>query len=70
VDDALSLVETFLDRLYGEAQPVGYIVHGTGTGALRDALRSHLATMGAPVERARPANRTEGGDRVTVVHLR
>jgi DNA mismatch repair protein MutS2 len=70
VDDALSLVETFLDRLYGAAQPVGYIVHGTGTGALRDALRSHLATMGAPVERARPANRTEGGDRVTVVHLR
>ncbi|MFW6052155.1 MAG: endonuclease MutS2 [Myxococcota bacterium] len=70
VDDALSVTETFLDRLYGEAQPVGYILHGIGTGALRDAIRGRLGEMGAPVERARPGREEEGGDRVTVVHLR
>jgi DNA mismatch repair protein MutS2 len=70
VDDALSLSETFLDRLYGDGQPVGYILHGIGTGALRDALRAHLGQRGAPVHRVRPGEADEGGDRVTVVLLR
>lgn len=70
VDDAMALTETFLDRLYGEARPAAYILHGIGTGALRDALRAHLATLGEPVAHVRPGNDEEGGDRVTVVRLR
>ena len=37
VDDALSMAESFLDRLFGRSEVVGYILHGIGSGALRDA---------------------------------
>jgi len=44
------------------------IVHGLGTGALRDAVRN--AAEGHPlVRRARPGERGEGGDGATIVEL-
>ena len=70
VDDALSLAESFLDRMYGASEPVAFILHGAGTGALRDAIRKHLEVVGHYVRLARPGTIEEGGDRVTVVHLR
>ena len=42
VDDALSMMESFIDRLYTTDARVGYVLHGHGTGALRDAVRKHL----------------------------
>jgi DNA mismatch repair protein MutS2 len=67
-DEALRLVEGFLDRLYGEGRPVAYIVHGHGTGALKQSLREYLD--GSPYVRAwRPAENTEGGDGATRVEL-
>jgi len=64
-EDALRLVEGFLDRLYGEGRPAAVIVHGHGTGALKATLREYLG--GSPyVARWSP----EGGDGATRVELR
>jgi DNA mismatch repair protein MutS2 len=70
VDDALTMTETFLDRLYGADEPMGYIVHGIGSGALRDAVRTHLVETKQYVRRIRPGSLEEGGERLTVVYLR
>jgi len=67
VDDALPLLETFLDRMVGANEPAGFVVHGVGTGALRDAVRSRLREQTRWVRRFRPGSTEEGGDRVTVV---
>ena len=69
VDDALSMLESFIDRLYAGPMRVGYVVHGHGTGALRDAVRGHLRDALSHVERQRAATKAEGGDAVTVFYL-
>ena len=71
VDDALSMSETFLDRMYGTSERVAYILHGVGSGALRDAIRQHLGQHVAQyVERIRTGTLDEGGERLTAVYLR
>jgi DNA mismatch repair protein MutS2 len=70
VDDALSLLEGFLDRLYGSDERLAFIEHGFGTGALKDAVRDYLARPSPYVESVRPGTHDEGGERVTVVMLR
>jgi DNA mismatch repair protein MutS2 len=69
VDDALTMVETFIDRLYTTDARVGYVLHGYGTGALREAVRKHLNGGVPHVREARPADTDEGGDAVTVFYL-
>ena len=69
VDEALARVERFLDDLFGAGEPSAFIVHGHGTGALRAAVREHLAD--SPYARHfRAGTDTEGGDGVTVVALK
>jgi DNA mismatch repair protein MutS2 len=68
VDEALELV----DRYLGDAALAGLgtvtIIHGLGTGALRDAIRA--AASAHPLVRAvRPGARGEGGDGATIVSL-
>lgn len=70
VDDAVALVESFLDRLYGSSIDVGYVLHGHGTGALKDAIRQKLATSAHYVAFHRAATPEEGGDKYTVIFLR
>ena len=70
VDDAVSLVETFLDRLFGESESMAYIQHGVGSGALRDAVRELLGRSTRYVESFRDGSQEEGGARLTVVVLR
>lgn len=70
VDDALDMLESFLDRMFGRNESAAYVYHGVGTGALRDAVRSFLARPSPYVEGFRPAEREEGGERLTVVQLR
>lgn len=70
VDDALTMTESFLDRMFGNAEPVAYVLHGIGSGALRDAIREHLGRVGQYVARSRPGTLEEGGERITVVYLR
>lgn len=69
VDDATREVEKFVDRAFLAGMPRVRIVHGSGMGILRKALRSflqkhpHVATVTEP-----PQN--EGGAGATVVDLR
>ena len=68
VDEALSALGSYLEdaSLAGLAKVT--VIHGLGTGALRDAVRADSA--GHPLVRAvRPGERGEGGDGVTVVEL-
>lgn len=69
VDEAIGLTESFLDRLYGSGEKVGFLLHGVGTGALRDAVREYLGDATRYVTRWRPGSTDEGGDRVTVVQM-
>ena len=70
VDDALTLLEGFLDRLYGSDERLGFIEHGFGTGALKEAVRDFLGRPSPYVESVRPGTHEEGGERITVVTLR
>ena len=66
VEEALDLLDQFLDKasLGGVAEVT--IVHGVGTGALRAALREELARHPLVVSHRR-GERHEGGDGVTIV---
>jgi len=68
VEDALPELETYLNDAAMSGLSWVRIVHGRGTGALRAAVREHLA--GHPlVQSSAPAPASEGGDGVTVVRL-
>jgi DNA mismatch repair protein MutS2 len=69
VDELLREVDRFLDRLAAEDAPDATVLHGHGTGALKQALRDHLSAS-PYVASFRPGERHEGGDAVTVVRLR
>jgi DNA mismatch repair protein MutS2 len=70
VDDALALLESSLDRLYGRDESIAFVEHGVGSGALRDAVRSYLERPSPYVASVRPGTVEEGGERVTVIGLR
>jgi DNA mismatch repair protein MutS2 len=69
VEEALQDVEFFLDRLVQEGQPVAFILHGHGTGAVKNAVRGWLPSCGL-ARRFRAAEPGEGGDAFTLVELR
>ena len=69
VDEAVSELDRFLDRALRDNEPAFYVIHGHGTGALRAALREHLAESDI-VEDHHAADRREGGEGVTVVWLK
>ena len=68
VEEALETLGRYLDdaSLAGLASVT--IVHGLGTGALRDAVRETVASHPL-VRSARPGERGEGGDGATIVSL-
>jgi DNA mismatch repair protein MutS2 len=68
-DDAIRNLEAFLDALYASGASMGLVVHGHGTGALKDAVRDVLK-LSPYVETFRAGDRHEGGDGTTVVALR
>jgi DNA mismatch repair protein MutS2 len=68
VDEALERVDKYLDDCMLSGIPRARIIHGKGTGALRQAVREHL--RGLPqVGSFRFGEAGEGGDGVTVVEF-
>ncbi len=68
-DDALREVEQFLDRTFRGGEQGALILHGHGTGALKQSIRDYL-DRSPYVRMYRPGDAHEGGDGVTVVALR
>src|SRR5438876_273729 len=68
VEQALEELETYLNDATMSGMSSVRIVHGKGTGALRQAVREHLAHH-ALVKSYASAPPQEGGDGVTVVKL-
>jgi DNA mismatch repair protein MutS2 len=68
-DEALREVEGFLDRAFRDGETAALLVHGHGTGALRQGLRAALAAS-PYVKSQRPGEAYQGGDGVTIVALK
>jgi DNA mismatch repair protein MutS2 len=69
VADGLDTVDAYLDDAALVGMPFVHIIHGHGTGAMREAVRDQLRNHPL-VARSRPGERGEGGNGVTVVYLR
>ena len=69
VDEALEAVDLFLGGLSSKGTHTGWILHGHGTGALKQAVRDWLPSS-LIVRRWRPADTDEGGDAFTLVEIR
>jgi DNA mismatch repair protein MutS2 len=68
VEEALEALDRYLDDASLAGLDKVTIIHGLGTGALRDAVRSEAAAH--PLVRdVRPGERGEGGDGATIVRL-
>ncbi|MBM4430984.1 MAG: endonuclease MutS2, partial [Chloroflexi bacterium] len=66
VEEALERLSKYLDDAYLAALPYSRIVHGKGTGAVRQAAREMLAEHPL-IASFRPGELNEGGDGVTIV---
>ena len=68
VEPALDELDLYLDRALLAAMDQVRVVHGHGTGRLREAVREHLRHHPA-VAAQRPGRKGEGGNGATVVKL-
>ncbi len=67
-DEALDRLDKYLDSAYAAGLPFARIVHGKGTGTLRQLVRQALS--GSPlVSRWENAMDNEGGEGVTIAHF-
>ncbi len=66
--DALQIIEAFLDRALLSSANNLQIVHGKGSGALRNVVREKIREYGEVKRIYHPANK-EGGDGVTIVEI-
>jgi DNA mismatch repair protein MutS2 len=69
VDDATREVEKFVDRAFLAGLPRVRVVHGSGMGILRKALRQYLQKH-PHVESVAEPPQNEGGGGATVIELR
>ena len=68
VEEAVELLDRYIDQAAVAGAPRVTVIHGHGSGALRDALRAHLA--GHPLIKSwRAGERGEGGDGATIVEF-
>jgi len=67
-DEALELTETYLNNAYLASLPWVHIIHGKGTGVLKQVVRERLKDHPL-VQSFRNGEIAEGGDGITVVKL-
>ncbi len=68
VQEAIEVLDRYLDDASLAGLDQTTVIHGLGTGALRDAVREHAG--GHPLVKSwRPGDRGEGGDGATIVSL-
>jgi DNA mismatch repair protein MutS2 len=68
-EEIAPILETYIHDAYLSGMPWVRIIHGKGTGALRQVVRDQLRTNPV-VERSASAGANEGGEGATVAHLR
>ncbi len=68
VDEAIRRLDVSLDRAAAGGEHALVVIHGLGTGALRDAVRRHLSES-PYVHRFEAAAQDDGGEGVTLVRL-
>lgn len=68
VEEALESLDRYVDAAYTSGLPFGRIVHGKGTGRLRQAVRQYLKHHSL-VSKVTPGRNNEGGAGVTVIHM-
>ena len=69
LEEALETVEKELDQAILAGAARLRVVHGHGTGRLRDGIRKHFRAHGA-VASVRAGDRSEGGNGATILELR
>ena len=69
VDEAISQLDKYLDDAYIAHLPQVYIIHGKGTGVLRNAVQNHLKKC-SYVKSYRTGEHGEGGAGATVVEFK
>lgn len=67
--DAINIIDKYLDDAYLSRVPVVTIIHGKGTGALRSSIHSHLKTV-KYVKSYRLGNFGEGESGVTIIEFK
>ncbi len=68
VDEAVDELDAFVDFMLRNGERAAFVLHGHGTGALKQAVRSHLADH-RQVEKSAPAEPDDGGDAFTLFWL-
>ena len=69
INEALRELERYLDRLLRADIQTARILHGKGTGALREAIRGYLASLTYVASYGSPPP-NQGGDGVTTITMR
>jgi len=69
VEEALDKVESFLDQAMREERNAVLLIHGHGTGILREAVRKHCKDS-PYIQRFRAGESSEGGNGVTAVLIK
>jgi len=68
VDEALIRLDRYLNDAFIAGLPTVRLIHGKGTGTLRQAVREELKTHPL-VKSFRPAELEDGGNGATIVEL-
>ena len=68
VEEGIAKLDRYIDAAYLSGLPFGRIIHGKGTGRLRQAVRDYLKHH-ALVSKITGAETNEGGSGVTIIHL-
>jgi DNA mismatch repair protein MutS2 len=68
VKDALPVIDRTIDRALVEGSATLRIIHGFGTGRLKEAIREHLKGFSS-VKRVTSEDPQSGGQAITIVEL-